>query len=245
MASSNSSLTPVDRNTDFAAELVLNRVMNGQFTPESGRTINAASRHMGMRHDATAQTYDLLAENIAYGKTIVQGTENALTELKSQVEKIRDLWAVDDSSVRTQDIADSLKQNLDAILETEVNGVKILGGSNASNVGLGSDLTIGIDAVETIKIGGAAALNATNFRAFYNALTSPGSFASTPSAQGMELCNKAITELVEKIATQGQQYKILDNRYTMYNDLASSYHTFSDEQVVNMGGAMSVLESFS
>ena len=241
---SDSALTEVGRNTDFAAELVINRIMNGQLETKDGKTINAAGRLMATRHDATAYTYGALAENVAYGKTIVEGTENALTELKSQIEHIRDIFSADDLQ-NTQDLAESLLDNLDAILATEINGVKVLDNT-------GFDVTLSIDGNETIKIGQGDARGGTYFGTLYNELDALKT--NTPIAPSTSLptqsdivnhCNDALTELIAKIGTEGQNWGILDNRYVMYNDLASTYHTASDDQVVHMGGSMSILDSFS
>ncbi|MBQ7585948.1 MAG: hypothetical protein IJU40_06860 [Desulfovibrionaceae bacterium] len=237
MATSNSTLSPIERNTDFAAELLINRVMNGQLETINGKTINAASRLMATRHDATAFSCDVLAENVAWGKTIVQGTQNALTELVDQVKKIRETFSVDDASVRNSDIASSYVDQLNAILQTEVNGLKVLNGS-----GTGLDLNIGINSQDFINIGNANVLSGSAFSTLYTNLSiTSGSDYSTIS----DYCDKAIEELYGAIANQGVKYKILDNRYVMLNDLASSYHDASDDQAVNMGGSMSVLNAFS
>ncbi|MBQ7738905.1 MAG: hypothetical protein IJT59_04565 [Desulfovibrionaceae bacterium] len=242
MATSNSSLTAVERNTDFAAELLLNRVMNGQLETSKGKTINGATRHMATCHDATAYTYGVLAENVAYGKTIVEGTQNALTELVDQVKKIRNIYSTDDSSVFDPSVTSALKSNIDSLLATEIEGVTVLGNS-------GRNLTLGIEGNEQITIGKANVNNSTAHAAFHNfydelSRLSNGTSTST-STQIRDLCDKAMTDLYGEIATQGQQWNILDNRYTMFNEMVSSYHQFSDEQAVNMGGSMSVLDAFS
>lgn len=235
MATSNSTLSPIERNTDFAAELLINRVMNGQLETKNGKTINAASRLMATRHDATAFSCDVLAENVAWGKTIVQGTQNALTELVDQVKKIRETFSVDDASVRNSDIASSFVDQLNAILQTEVNGLQVL------SSGTGLDLNIGINSQDFINIGNADVSSGSAFSTLYNKLSTTGVDYSTISDD----CDKALEELFEAIANQGVKYKILDNRYVMLNDLASSYHDASDDQAVNMGGSMSVLNAFS
>ena len=235
MATSNSTLSPIERNTDFAAELLINRVMNGQLETKNGKTINAASRLMATRHDATAFSCDVLAENVAWGKTIVQGTQNALTELVDQVKKIRETFSVDDASVRNSDIASSYVDQLNAILQTEVNGLQVL------SSGTGLDLNIGINSQDFINIGNADVSSGPAFSTLRYNLTNGVSGYSTISDD----CDKALEELFGAIANQGVKYKILDNRYVMLNDLASSYHDASDDQAVNMGGSMSVLNAFS
>ena len=231
-----SSVSAVERDTDFTAELILNRVMNGQLATKSGKTINAASRLMATRHDATAFDCGVVAENVAYGKTIVQATQNALTELVDHVKKIRDICATDDPATRSQDVTQTLKAQLDSILATEVDNVKVL-----ENTGL--NLIIGINNNnETMTIGNANVLKGGEFNNLYDSLDD---LTSESTEDIRDACDAAITELYGCIANQGVQYSILDNRYTLLNDLALTYHRASDEQAVHMGGSMSVLNAFS
>ena len=228
MASSpiTSSLT---QDSDFAAELLLNRIMNGQMQPESGRTVTAANRALASSFDQTAAGYGVLAENVAFGKTIVQGTQNALTELVNQVKSLGKLCSAADSALQAQTLALDIKQNIDDILATKVFGTDVLGNN-------GKTIAIGEASSETMDVG-QANVNAQGsaFNTLYTSLSS-----LTPSSVE-PLCSAAVDELYGAIAKQGAQYAVLSNRYDLLNDLASTYHKASDDEAKQQSASQTTL----
>ena len=211
-----SSLTStLTQDPDFASELLLNRIMNGQLTPESAKTVTAANRALATNCDATGASYGVIAANTAAGMTIVQGTQDALTELVSQVKTLGEICSGCTSNSEAQRAALRVKENIDQILAASVNGVNVLGNT-------GTNVTIGES--ETLTVGKANVNNAGSaFDALYSNLSSltPGNAKS--------LCDAAVEELYGAIAVQGAQYNILSNRYDMLNDLVGTYHLASDE----------------
>lgn len=212
------------QDSDFAAELLLNRVMNGQANPQSGMTVTAANRALASKFDATAFNYNVLAENVAYGKTIVEGTQNALTELVSQVKRLGEMVASASDDAMAQDLASAMKKNIDKILETESHGIKVLQNQPKK-------ISIGEDGAEELEVGNLQLTNSSvnpQFGALYSAISSTTPGAITAS-NALEMTGAAVDELYGKIAQEGARNKILSNRYDMLNDLASTYHKASDD----------------
>ncbi|MBO4300045.1 MAG: hypothetical protein J5861_00425 [Desulfovibrio sp.] len=226
--SSLSSAASLATSNDFASELALNRVMNGQTVPESGRGLNAASRALASGLDATALGYGVVAANVASARTLVEGAQDAITELVSQVRHLGDLCAGASSDAMAQSLAASVKQNIDALLQTEVQGVKVLGNSGrVVSLGLGNSDSMTVGQADINRSG-------SKFAALYNALTGG---LTRASAQG--LCEDAVHELTAAIGTQGTQYRILSNRYDMLNDLIGTCHMASDSQSVTTAASPS------
>jgi len=215
---SSTSPSQLTQDSDFAAELLLNRIMNGQLASETGKTVTAANRALASTFDQTAQSYGVIAENVANGMTIVEGTQNALTELVDQVKSLSELCSSSENDSQAQSLALGIKDNIDAILASVVQGTTVLGDQ-------GRTLTIGEGGSETLDVG-KAAINAsgTAFNTLYTGLSS-----ITPSS-AQALCSDALDELYGAIAKQGAQYSILSNRYDLLNDLASTYHKASDDE---------------
>ena len=240
MAASNLSALP--SKYDFASELVLNRIMNGQVETNGGKTINTATRNMATRHDATALSCDVLAANVAADKTIVETTQDALTEIIYQIEKVREASLAVDVDIDA--FGHALQDNFDSLLATEVQGVKVFQGR-------GETATIGNPAVnlfETLDVGDLdlrSTSTSPKFADFYTGIASGGSLITQAGSrdQVAQLCDDAIQELKGYIVRKGAQINILNNRYDMYNDLAATYHDASDGEAMNMGGSTGILNA--
>lgn len=224
MSSSYSSAVTAATNT-FAAELALNRIMNGQALPQSGKALNGAARALGARLDATALGYGVVTANLASAQSIVEGTQNALTELKEQVQNVYDMCLSAKDDATAQNMAAALRQNIDTLLDTEVLGVKVLDASTTplqdrtKYLGLGP---LGTDAMTV----GLDFRHATQFSNFYSELTS-----ATMTRSGLQdMCAHALKEIVAAIGEQGAQYQILSNRRTMLEDIIGIFHTASDHE---------------
>ncbi|MCR5815064.1 MAG: hypothetical protein K6G15_11325 [Desulfovibrio sp.] len=211
-----SSHTPsLTQDPDFASELLLNRIMNGQMVPDSGKTVTAANRALATNCDATGASYGVIAANTAAGMTIVQGTQDALTELVNQVKTLGEICSACETNSEAQRVAQQVKNTIDEILAANVNGVTVLGNT-------GTDVTIGES--EKLTVGKA---NVNRSGSAFDALYS--SLSSITPGNARNLCDAAAEELYGAIATQGAQYNILSNRYDMLNDLVGTYHQASDE----------------
>ncbi|MBR4742298.1 MAG: hypothetical protein IK079_05315 [Desulfovibrio sp.] len=232
-----------DSNTDFAAELRLNRIMNGQETTSSGKIVNAASRNMATRHDSLALNYNVLADNVACAQTVVTTTQNALTELVSEVKTLREFCISADDDAQAQQFAASIKEKIDAILDTECTivkddnelPIKVLG-NQGKTISMGETLLGGAH-TDSMVVGNADVLGGTKFNALYSGLS------SITVSNAKTLCDDALDELFGKISNQGVQFNVLSNRYHMLNDLASTYHMGSDDQGVSTRYSTNVINA--
>ncbi|MBQ7606467.1 MAG: hypothetical protein IJU76_00545 [Desulfovibrionaceae bacterium] len=219
--------SPLTQDSDFASELLLNRVMNGQAEAQSGMTVTAANRALASKFDAAGYSYNVLAENVAEGMTIVDTTQNALTELLSQVKRFGELVSsAEDSSMATE-LAKSMQKNFDAILDTESHGVRVL--QNAGKeITMGENFVLGSNGVrDVLPVGNVDIANSSGaFGTLYDAITS----SSVTADNAMDYANDAVDQILGAIAKEGARHQILSNRYTMLNDLASTYHKASDDE---------------
>ena len=220
-------------NLDFASELLLNRVMNGQLKAQSGRTISPASRAVAADLDAAARSYGVIASNVAAAKPIVDGAQSALTELAAVLEKTRDAMLGAPDAAAVSSLAAEARTEMDALLRASFDGVSPLG----SGPGSTRSVTLGPGAGETMTVGG---LNlgggGTAFDTLYNSLDATLTVAPTADA-----FNDAIAWLANLVARQGAQRNVLTDRYDMLSDLAATLHDASDDQAMTAGGSSSSL----
>lgn len=215
-------------DSDFASELVLNRIMNGQLEPASKKTVTAANRALASDFDATGYSYGVIAENIAVGKTVVEGSQNALTEVMDQVKRLGEICSALDDPGEAQRSAREVWQNIAAIMKTEV-GLPNLQGSrvhvfhDASSGPL--NVTIGEGSNDVLPVGDIDLDALAGFNALHTAVNN----GTISSANAMSLCEDAVEDLLGAIANQGAKSQILSNRYDMLNDLISTYHEASDD----------------
>lgn len=221
---------------DFAAELMLNRVMNGQMQTSRGSTVNSASRNMATRFDATGLSYGVLAENIAVGKAVVEGTQNTVTEMRDYVKKLVNVFTAMSSDSDLQAMAQTLQPDFANYFQTQYKGYQVFqGGTN--NLTLGDPRSEYMNLTDLDFSGNTASDVVTLSNAMQN--------RSIDLTNWKTLCENALHELDEALVRKGEQINILDNRYVMYNDLVSTYHDASDNEALNMGGSTSFLNAVS
>lgn len=222
-------------NNDFASELVLNRIMNGQIKSDTGKTVTAAGRVMASRLDATAFANSVAAANVSNGLTIAQSAQNAMTELAAKVKKLQELGATAKTDGEVQAYATGMQAEIDALLDTQADGAAVIGGKAGDQDLQTVDLGLGSG---TIGVGVQVNKSGTKFNALYTKLSTGATQANIDG-----LCSAAIDELYAAIATVGSQYDTMNNRYQMLNDLNETYHAASDMQAVTAGGSASSLLS--
>lgn len=222
-------------NSDFASELVLNRIMNGQLKSDTGKTVTAGGRATASRLNATAHANAVAASNVAAGLTLATGAQNALTELVKKVETLRKDAAAAKDDDEAKAIAATIRNDIDAILQTQIDATFVLGGKDGDK-DLGT-VSLGLDSGNA-TVGVKVNEGTTKFKVLYGKL---GSFTIEDATS--ETMTNAINELYQDIALAGSQYETLNDRYEMINDLNTTYKTASDNQAITEGGSASSLLS--
>ena len=216
------------RNTDFSAELLLNKVMNQTYRTENGKTLTLAGRINAAKMDSQAFQYGIQAENLAKAQTVVNATQDALTEVVAMAKKIQSS-EVDSSSASRAKLAAELRTELTEKVKTVVEGLSILSSGNSSTVGLGLGSGVMTIAPSAATDGGLGAINS---------LSSALSSLSVSSATAdRSLINSIIEDLYGAIAVEGAKAELINNRYDTLNDIARSYKEATDDQVVTQGGS--------
>ncbi|MBO4334610.1 MAG: hypothetical protein J5846_02085 [Desulfovibrio sp.] len=216
MATSSSGLV---ENTDFAAELLLNKVMNGQYRAESGKTLTMAGRINAANLDATAKTYNVSAENIQKGSVIADATQDALTEMIALAKKVQEASLVTTDANALSKLGTEFSNQFAALYDTEVEGVSVLQGTTGVDLGLGGSVSVGVS--------GDTDLNALS--------TAIGTMAGGGTIS--QNLDDIIAHLYVTVATEGSKASLLGNRYDTLNDLAANYKVASDNQAVTEGGS--------
>ena len=217
------STSGLTENTDFAAELLLNKIMNGQYRTTNGNTITMGGRINAAHLDVASRANNAAAGNVAKGVTIVDGTQDALTEVLALAKNAYEAATTTKDSAALAALGTEFSSQLNSLISTTLDGVAVLGTTTGIDLGAGSGtLSAGVDLTAD---------------AGYQALSSAiGSMAAGNTSAAYSTMEKAINGILGLISVAGAQANLLNNRYDMLNDLASSYHTASDHQVVTQGG---------
>ena len=216
MATSSSGLV---ENTDFAAELLLNKVMNGQYRADSGKTLTMAGRINAANLDAKAKTYNVNAENIEKGSVIADATQDALTEMIVLAKKIQEANLSTTDTDALVKLGTEFSNEFAALYGTAVEGVNVLNGTQTVGLGLGGSVSVGVSGDADIQ-------------ALSTAVASMVGGANITTN-----LDDIIAHLYATIATEGAKASLLANRYDTLNDLAANYKVASDNQAVTEGGS--------
>lgn len=251
---------------DFASELMLNKMMNGQVASSNGNTITA-----GLRSQASALYRDSIEPSIASANVSaaipdVTETQSAITEAKVYIENLYDNIITGDYSTVASTISEGvawLGNFLDTYSKEEDADSATTGATTTVDIGLGSTYDVG-----GINLSSIAALysqlstindeyDAENlsdgynaleeFRALEKGLTSytayDGTDTSISDATATSYFNNAIDEAIDGMTVTSMQIQTLQNRSLMLEEVASTYSTAGDSQILTGAGSTSGLLS--
>ncbi|MBQ7607732.1 MAG: hypothetical protein IJU76_07140 [Desulfovibrionaceae bacterium] len=214
------------QNTDFSSDLLLNKVMNGQYSATSGKTITLAGRINASQLDTQATKYAVQAENVREGAVYADAVANALSEFADIAKRAGQINA-SMSGEALKEAATGLKAELAELVKTKADNGTDLFGASGPTVDLGQGagtITLGQNSAN----GGISALSSA-----LSTLAEGSNITATGSGNTLEV---AQTKLLGEISDASAKAALLENRYTSLNDLISSYKNASDDQVVNAGG---------
>lgn len=212
-----SSTSGLKENKDFAADLLLNKIMNGQYRAESGKTITLGGRINALNLDSESRQNALTAENVAKAAVDVDTTQDRLNEMANLAERVKD-------AVSTTTDTDTLKR-LGAEFLSEITAYE-----SGFSTGTVVDLGLGSGSA---TVGGVTPSDIAGYAAFTGALSTMSASGASVAATDIEAALKGLYAEITVMAAQGN---LVHNRYDVLNDLASSYHRASDDQAVEVGG---------
>jgi hypothetical protein len=221
--------TGLVKNTDFSAELLLNKVMNKQYKTQSGNTLTLAGRLNASQLDSGAQRFGVQAENVAKAATFADGVQDNMTELLDLTKQVQSALNSTTDSNALKRLGTSFESQLTGITSAKIDDIALLGGTKSADLGLGS---------------GTFALGQADISAAYTGLTAAIDSMKTNGTYAPSALDTTIAQLNAGIAAEGSKATLLHNRYDALNDLASSYLNASNDQAVTEGGsATSLLNS--
>lgn len=229
--------TGLVQSTDFSSDLLLNKVMNGQYRANSGKTITLAGRINAVTLDGQATQYNVQAENARLGAIDADAVANSLTEIADIAKRaiqINKTMSGDDLAAA----ATGLKDELDAILKTENSNGDLLFGTDTvkHDLGQGSgEITISVDPTKGgIKALSDALTSMSTATPDDPSTTADESVPPTPAADGV--LEGAFGNILAETTNAASKAALFQNRYSSLNDLTTSYASASNDQVVNAGG---------
>lgn len=213
------------QNTDFSSDLLLNKVMNGQYSATSGKTVTLAGRLNAQTLDTQATQYAVQAENVRKGAVYADAAANGLSELADIAKRA--------GQINASMSGEALKAAA-AGLVAEFNAIKTLKADNGTSLFDATGPTVDLgQGVGTIALGINTSGGIASLSAALGSLSGGTNITATGTANDIE---KAQAQLLGEISNASAKAALLENRYNSLNDLLSSYQSASNDQVVNAGG---------
>lgn len=209
------------QNSDFSSDLLLNKVMNGQYSATSGKTITLAGRLNAAKLDNAANKLGIEAGNVREGAVYADAVANAVSEvadIAKRASNINSSMSGDALKSAAQGLYDELTGLLGLKVDVDNTSTAIFGNTLKYNLGQGSgDFTIGQATTGAIS----------SLQDQLKTMTG-GSTSST--------IDDIYGQMLGEVTNAASKAALFENRYTSMNDLLTSYRNASDDQVVNAGG---------
>ena len=233
----------ISGGSDLAAELLLNKIMNGQIKTESGKTVTAGTRAKSSELNRQAIEPSIASANVKAGTAKALEIQTHLTEAKTYFENLDKALAG-----ATLDTAKSLAKDAQTYIANlalrEVDGVAVF------NAGSTTDVSLGVG-TESLALGGIAL--DTAFAVADTGLTASlaGILAATDDTTLATAVGKARTGLDDAIDVSnaglgltGMQVSTLEGRSVILDDIAATYTDAATKQsIVATGGASGLLNN--
>ncbi len=230
--------TVTQASSNLAAELLLNKIMNNQVETSTDRGITAAGRALSSRLNGEAQKLYAAESNMAYGEELVTAAQSGLSELKVQLENLRNQIAAvaDKNGMSTltfsgvNDIAnDAFARMSAAAANSNFNGQKLLTGATLS-LNAGNDMNI-----EVLGFNAQTVVNSVKNLNITNA---------TAADTALGKVNAAISQLSNAEARYGATIQALSDRQALLVDQGASLENAAVAQsMMKAGGASNLLNA--
>ncbi len=217
---------------NLAAELTLNKIMNGQIQTESGRTVNAASRANSAEFVAQAAVLGSYTPTIRESSTILQNYQSELSAYKSAL-----VGAQESLQGASLESAVSIATSLENMY-TGISGNDLFDTASTINGGLGVNISAGnitSDGITGIDTAVKAISAATDEAGLATAITGLTTALTT---------NSGFTALTAAESQLGSEIRMLEERATLLDDITNNYNNGAANQYVqSVTGATSLLEN--
>ncbi|MDR2574229.1 MAG: hypothetical protein LBC94_07825 [Desulfovibrio sp.] len=218
--------TLIQGGGDLAAELILNKIMNGQLKTSTGKTVTAAGRTMAARLSSEGYAAGAAAAAVSSGIGYVQAAQSQTSEMVAKLQEMRNnlAAAADDDAVKAAAAqAETMMTYLSSELATAKIGNQNLFGSTTLDINAGMGATIGVLGKDV-----ATDLSTLDSAAGFSTLATSG--GSTDTAIGA--IDAAIAALNGYIADYAIQYKQLTDRAAVLNDLGAGFDEAAQGQSI-------------
>lgn len=204
---------------------IITKIMNNRVTTNTGKTITVGGLFNSSELELAAQEYNVQAENIKKSSVLADGTFNTLTEVIHVAKQVADVNAVTNDSKTFIKLGNEFKTELTNLLETTVDGKKILAETTKIDLGIGSgSIEVGINLADDLHY--KIIEEATN------------TMAIDGQAYGdQKQLDSAVDGLFSTAAAASAKASFLDNRYHTLNDLAANTKIAAKKQLVQVGGS--------
>ncbi len=227
-------------SNSLAAELLLNKIQNGQVSTDSGKTVSAGSRVTSTALNLDAAQAAAFVPAVEEGATLAEVNQSKITAARDAVTTLM-------GSIQSTTDPVALKA-LGAELTTLISDTG-MAGKNLKDAAVATTAQIGLD-------GGTVNINANETNLSTTALTTAvGKLTALTAASTDADIQTALTglstaaetffqNLIAEEAVLGQKAQTLSSRSVLLNDLASTYSDGASNQVLQgAGGASDLLNN--
>lgn len=232
----------------LAAELLLNKIMNGQVKTESGKTVTAGSRAKASELNRQAVAPSIASANVKAGVASAVQIQTLLTEAKTYFENL-DKALADPTAVSANKLAADAIKFMDSFLAQEVDGVKVFadatgGGTTPIDTEIDIDLGFG----DTLTVGGID--YGTDYVVATTGLSATLTDLKTATDANLDATVLAVRTGLEaaiktansNLGLTGMQVQTLEGRSAVLDDLSATFTDAASQQfVVGTGGAENLL----
>ena len=225
----------------LTAELLLNKIMNGKLSTESGKTITMGTRAQSSELNQAAIEPSITSANIKAKMTIAIEVQNFLTEAKDYLENL-------DKEMRSATVETANALKTEAAPHIRSLHLKSFDGQTIFtddvpvrkidiDIGLGDTISIGGIDLETVLD------ELINTKTGLKATVTDANLATFKKDVG-KLTDDALDVINGAIATTSSQIRVMNGRTAILDDLASTYvDAAANQSIVGTGSASGLLNN--
>ncbi len=209
----------IDSNSSgLAAELLLNKVMNGQVKSESGKTITAGLRASSNELNRDALAYSLDAAEVKKGQATAIEYQDAVTEMNEFLSNAKASLVGADDATTARILAETttyLTKMQAKTIGTAADGTT----ATAVFANTAAPAVVSLGGTESYNIGGNTTLNGAI-----------NTFVAAADAADEDDLTAVLNASSAELAATGLQVNLIEGRSSLLEDVASTYADVAGEQ---------------